>query len=319
MALGTFDGVHLGHQAVIRQMVARAKAQQAISLVATFDRHPAAVLAPHRAPLLIQSLAQRLHAFARLRVEATWLIPFDLAFSQITGEDFVRTVHADFPKLHTVFVGDRFRFGHRRAGSVGLLRRLGAQLGFAVEAVPPVCLNDAPVSSTRVRQEIAAGRLGEVRALLGRPYALAGTVVRGERLGRQLGFPTANLHAEGLALPPQGVYVAHATLPVWSGPAVANIGVRPTLGRAGAALRIEAHLIGFDGEAYGLELELVPLAFLRPEQSFVTLGALREQIAADRAMALAQYPVLWQATELERSGGGPLEPAGYGKATNRSA
>lgn len=317
VAIGTFDGVHVGHQAVIRRTVTRARSDGSLAMVATFDRHPATVLAPRQAPLLIQSLPQRLRCLAALGVDATWLIQFDRNLSEKTGEDFVRSMMRSFPALRAVLVGDKFRFGHRRGGTVALLHCLGGELGFDVEALPPVSINGAPVSSTRVRQEIRAGRLAEVQSLLGRPYALAGMVVQGDGLGRQIGFPTANLDVTGQALPPNGVYAAHATLQSWSGPAVVNLGTRPTLGLGNAAFRIEAHMIGFEGNVYGQEIEVQFLAFLRPEKRFATIDALREQIAVDCNTARERHSAL-HVSDFGRAAG-PVAgiPAGARNAPDR--
>lgn len=295
MAIGMFDGLHLGHQAVIGRTVSRAKNQDALALVATFDRHPASVIAPHHAPPAIQTLNQRLRGLSNLGVDATWLIHFDRAFSEKSAEEFVRDAFRYFPGLRVVLVGEKFRFGHRRQGTVELLQDLGHELGFEVEAIPPVNLNGEPVSSTRIRRQIRAGHLDEVRALLGRPYALAGKVVEGDRLGRQLGFPTANLAVEGMAVPPNGVYVAHAEATAWSGPAVVNVGFRPTIEPQPQSIRVEAHLIGFDGEVYGQEIELLFLRFLRSERKFGDVGALRAQIAEDCRAASGLYQTIWAA------------------------
>ncbi len=285
LALGVFDGVHVGHREVIRRMVADAATRGDAPIVVTFDRHPNAVVAPDHTPPLIQTLPQKLRALAALGAEATWLIRFDAAFSAQSGETFVRALARDFHPLRSIFVGDGFQFGHRRSGHVALLHRLGAELGFATHAVPAVATGGGPVSSTRVREAIRAADFALAGTLLGRPYALAGEVVRGDQLGRKLGFPTANLDAAGLVLPPNGVYAAHAVLPSFSRDAVVNLGLRPTLGDTRPRLRIEAHLLEFDGDLYGRELELVFTRRLRDEVKFDSLEALREQIRRDIAAA----------------------------------
>ena len=292
VAIGMFDGVHLGHQAVIDRLVADARRETARAVIITFDQHPAAVVAPERAPSLIQTLAQRLRMFAVLGVDATWLIHFDRAFSEQSGEAFVRGLARDFGRLCAVYVGEQFHFGHRRSGNVQLLRQLGAELGFATHAVAPFFQDGQIVSSTRVRERIRTGDLHAVRRLLGRRYTLAGPVITGDRLGRSLGFPTANLDVPRLVLPPQGVYMATAQLPDWSGPAVVNLGVRPTLGTRESRLQVEAHLLDFTREIGGTELELCFLAKLREEQRFPDLAALRLQIEADCRVARERYPAL---------------------------
>jgi riboflavin kinase/FMN adenylyltransferase len=285
LAIGVFDGVHLGHQQVIRQAVADAEQQEGLAVVATFDCHPNTVVAPERVPPLIYSLPQKLRAIAALGVDATWVIHFDAAFSQQTGEEFVRGLAREFPQLHSVCVGGTFTFGHKRSGNVALLQRLGRELGFQVHGLAAVALDGQPVSSTRIRDAIRAGQLDAASQMLGRAYSLAGEVRRGDQLGRKLGFPTANLDTTGRVLPPPGVYAAHARALGKSHRAVLNIGVRPTLQHPEPRLQVEAHLLDFDGDLYGEELELTFVEKLRDEQKFPSLDALKEQIVRDIAAA----------------------------------
>ncbi|MBK9138032.1 MAG: bifunctional riboflavin kinase/FMN adenylyltransferase [Verrucomicrobia bacterium] len=179
LALGVFDGVHIGHQAVVAGMIAEARASGAVPVVVTFDRHPNAVVAPHRTPALIQTLSQRLRALAALEPAAAWVICFDEAFSRLTGAEFVQRLVQGFGRIRSVFVGEGFHFGHRRSGHVGLLREVGAQAGFAVRALAPVSFEGTAVSSTRIREAIRAGDLRGAAHLLGRAYRLAGPVIRG--------------------------------------------------------------------------------------------------------------------------------------------
>lgn len=287
LAIGVFDGVHVGHREVIQRMVAAARDRDGLAVVATFDRHPSAVVAPGHAPPAIQSTAQRLRAFADLGADATWLIRFDEAFSQQTGEQFVRGFVAGFGRVTTVCVGSTFRFGHRRQGNVALLERLGSELGFETMAVEPLMLDGDTVSSTRLREHIRAGLLGEAARLLGRPYALAGVVRKGDGRGRQLGFPTANLELDGLVLPPNGVYAARAVWAAQRFVAVMNIGVRPTVSATAGPPRVEVHLLDLsqDRDLYGEELSVTPVARIRDEQRFPTLAALRAQITLDAQAA----------------------------------
>lgn len=289
LAIGTFDGVHLGHQQVIRQAVADAEQQEGLAVVVTFDRHPAAVVAPHRVPLLICSLSQKLRAIANLGVNATLLIHFDRDFSQQTGEQFIRGLAAGFGRLGSVCVGAAFVFGHQRSGNVELLRQLGRELGFTVHGLAAVALDGRPVSSTRIRDAIRHGRLEAVHQMLGREYALAGMVVRGDGLGHRLGFPTANLEVTGLVLPPGGVYAIHARVAGRRHRGVLNLGHRPTLAHATPQLRVEAHLFDFDGDLYGAEMEVTFVAKLREERRFPSLDALRDQIVRDVAAAREQF------------------------------
>ena len=285
LAIGVFDGVHLGHQQVIRQTVTDAAQQETRAVVITFDRHPNAVVAPARVPPLIYSGPQKLRALAALGADAVWQIPFDEAFSRRTAEEFIRGLVREFGPVHSICVGHDFHFGAKRGGNVELLRRLGRDLGFQVHGLAAVALDGQPVSSTRIRAAIAAGQLDEASQMLGRAYALAGPVVRGRQLGRQLGFPTANLETAGLALPPVGVYAIHALAQgkQWRG--VLNLGWRPTLDQPAPSLHVEAHLLDFIGDLYGQELEITFVKKLRDEQKFPSLAALQEQIAHDVTVA----------------------------------
>jgi len=284
-AIGVFDGVHLGHQQVIRRALSDAQQHEAMAVVVTFDQHPSAVVAPARVPPLIQSLPQKLRTLAALGVDATWLVHFDEDFSRQTGEVFVRALVRDFGQLHSVCVGSDFSFGHKRSGNVPLLQRLGQELHFAVHGLSAVSLDGEVVSSTRIREAIRAGRFEAAGEMLGRGYALAGEVIKGDQVGRKLGFPTANLDAPGLVLPPNGVYAVHVRLNEKWLRAVLNIGTRPTVASAAPSLRVEAHLLDFEGELYGQELEISFVEKLRDEQKFSSLDALKAQIAADIKLA----------------------------------
>jgi len=288
-AIGVFDGVHLGHQQVIRQALADAAHHEGLALVITFDRHPSAVVAPAHVPLLIHSLPQKLRALAALGADAVWVVRFDEAFSRQTGEQFVRGLARDFARLHSVCVGSTFSFGYKRSGTVGLLRALGEELHFAVHGLAEVSLDGQVVSSTRIREAIRAGQFDAASQMLGRGYALAGEVVPGDQLGRKLGFPTANLDARGIVLPPNGVYAAQVEAPGRDQPggqprrwrAVVNLGLRPTVSQPAPALRLEAHLLDFDGDLYGQELEVAIVGKLRDEQAFASVGLLQAQIRLD--------------------------------------
>ena len=281
LAIGFFDGVHLGHQQVIRQTLTDARQHDALALVVTFDRHPNTVVAPDRVPPLIYSLPQKLRAIESLGADTLLLIGFDQAFSEQSGEAFVRGLVSDLGRLQSLCVGANFVFGHKRGGNVDLLRKLGADLSFAVHGLAAVSLDGHTVSSTRIRKEIQGGDLDRVSQMLGRAYSLAGTVTRGDGLGHQLGFPTANLDITGLALPPQAVYAVLAETGGKSYRAVLNIGHRPTLQNPNPQLRVEAHLIDFTADLYGQELEVAFVQRLRGEKKFASLGDLREQIAQD--------------------------------------
>jgi len=283
LAIGFFDGVHLGHQQIIRRTVADARQQGALALVVTFDRHPNTVVAPHRVPPLIDSLPQKLRAIEAMDPDALLLIHFDKPFSEQSGESFVRHLAGECGRIHSVCVGADFAFGHNRSGNVGLLRRLGAEMGFAVHGIAAVLLDGKVISSTRIREAIRSGDLALAGQMLGRAYSLAARVMPGDRLGRQLGFPTANLGATGLALPPNGVYAARALARGGAFRAVVNIGFRPTLQNPDPPLRVEAHLLDFDADLYGEEVEVTFLDKLRGEKKFGSMNELKEQIARDIA------------------------------------
>lgn len=285
LALGMFDGVHLGHQHVIRQARIDARACGAATVVATFDPHPLTVVRPDKAPRLLQSLAQRIATLESQGADAVLVLRFDEALSRKSGAAFVRDLVAGFGGLRSFTVGQGFHFGQGRSGNVPLLRTLGRELGFSVNAVAPIHIGPEVVSSTRVRGALRDGKLGLVAELLGRPYSLSGPVVQGDRLGQSLGFPTANIDVEGLELPPFGVYAARARHAGGEFPAAVNLGLRPTLQAPEPRLRFETHLIGFDGDLYGRELTVELVSFLRPERRFAHLEALKVQITRDIAAA----------------------------------
>jgi riboflavin kinase/FMN adenylyltransferase len=281
VAIGVFDGVHLGHQQVIRQTLADSEQHEALAVVITFDKHPNSIVAPDRVPPSIYSLPQKLRAIAALGVDATWLIRFDESFSRQSGAEFVCGMARDFGHLHSICVGSDFTFGHKRSGNVDLLKTLGTELRFAVHGIAAISLDGQPVSSTRIREAIRAGQFDGASQMLGRGYSLAGRVVKGEQLGRKLGFPTANLDVRGLVLPPNGVYAVHAHATGKLFRAVLNIGVRPTISPDVVLPRIEAHLLDFQGDLYGEELEISFVGKLRDEQKFPSMDALKEQISRD--------------------------------------
>jgi riboflavin kinase/FMN adenylyltransferase len=229
LAMGFFDGVHLGHQQIIRQTVADSRRHDAISLVLTFDRHPRSVLAPDRVPPLIYSLPQKIRTIGTLGVETLLLLHFDAALCHQPGDLFIRDLARDLKRVQSICVGANFVFGHNRGGNVEMLKKLGLELQFTVHGVGSLALDGEPVSSTRIRRCIRDGQLDLAGQMLGRAYSIAGIVVPGDRLGRTLGFPTANIDATGLALPPNGVYAVHANLAGSFHRAVLNIGYRPTV------------------------------------------------------------------------------------------
>jgi riboflavin kinase/FMN adenylyltransferase len=289
LAIGFFDGVHLGHQQIIRQTIADARQHEALSLVVTFDRHPSTVVAPNRVPPLIYSLPQKLRVIESLGAEVLLLIHFDTAFSEQSGEIFIRGLARDLGQIQSLCVGSNFTFGHKRAGNVALLKTLGAESHFTVHGMAAVSLDGKVVSSTRIRETIRTGDIDTASQMLGRAYSISGTIVRGDQLGKQLGFPTANVDAAGLMLPPNGVYTVHAAVQGKTHRAVVNIGLRPTLQNTAPQLRVEAHLLDFDGDIYGQEIEIIFLEKLRDEMKFSSLDALKAQITRDIAEARRRF------------------------------
>lgn len=287
LAIGFFDGVHLGHQQIIRQTIADARQHDGFAVVLTFDKHPNAIVAPEKTPPLIYSLPQKLRVIQSLGTDDILLTKFDKPFSQQSGEEFIRALARNLGKIHSICVGANFVFGHKRSGNVELLKKLGDELHFHVHGLSAVSLDGQAVSSTRIREAIRAGNLDGASQMLARPYAICGNVVTGDKLGRSLGFPTANLDVAGLVLPPNGVYTAITRHEGRLYHAALNIGIRPTVAD-GRQLRVEAHLLDFDGELYGHELELEIGEKLRDEKKFGSPQELKEQIAKDVAAVRQQ-------------------------------
>lgn len=279
MALGFFDGFHLGHQQIVDGAVARAAQANLAPLVFTFKNHPATVLDSGRAPALLTTFGERIDRLLSSGASVVWC-EFDRPFSQIEPRSFVQRVLLEQLGVQAVVVGPNYRFGHRAAGDVELLRAMGQESGFAVEVVEPVYRRGRLVSSTRIRESIAAGKVELAAELMGRPYAVRSLVERGSARGRQLGFPTANLSIPPRkVLPPSGVYAVRVLREDQSLPGVANLGVRPTFEEE--KLVLEAHLLDFSGDLYGERVEIEFHHRLRDEQRFSGVEALREQIARD--------------------------------------
>jgi riboflavin kinase/FMN adenylyltransferase len=291
LTVGNFDGVHLGHRAILDIVTQRARAVRGAAVVYTFEPHPRKVLSPTNAPRLLTTLEQKLELLALAGVDAVVLEPFDLAFARTPAEDFIREfVHARIRPLE-VYVGYDFHFGRDREGSMRLLTELGPRLGFSVTIVPEVVIGEGDVNSTRIRQLLGEAAVEDAAILLGRDYTVRGRVGKGEERGRALGFPTANLELENEVLPALGVYAGRVRFlndgdPPAGGafPAVTNVGTRPTFGASDRVV-VEAHLIDFSGDLYGRRVELSFRFHLRPERRFAGVEALRAQIDADRAEA----------------------------------
>jgi riboflavin kinase/FMN adenylyltransferase len=284
VALGNFDGVHRGHQALVRAVVDEARGRAGTALALTFDPHPALVLAPERAPQPLMQLEQRVAALEACGVQAVAVLPFTPEVARQAPEEFVRCWLVERLGIACVAVGPDFRFGHARRGDVELLSRLARELGFETRVVAPVTEGGLPVSSTRVRQALAEGEVELAARLLGRPHEVQGRVCAGDARGRLLGYPTANLEPPRVCLPARGVYAAWCRLSDGRRfGALVNVGERPTFG--GLGLRVEAHLLEFSEDLYGSELRLSFLRRLRGEQRFDGPEALKAQIARDAAAA----------------------------------
>jgi riboflavin kinase/FMN adenylyltransferase len=284
-----FDGVHLGHQQVVRHTVADARQHKGISLVATFDKHPSVILAPAKAPRLIYSLAQKEREIEGLGADAILVFEFTREFSLQPGDRFIRDLVSALGHVQSISVGNNFSFGHKRSGNLDLLKTLGTELGFHAHGMASVSLGGQIVSSTRIRERIAAGELETASQMLGRTYSISGRVIRGDQIGRKLGFPTANIDVRGLVTPPHGVYAVLAQARGATMQGVVNIGLRPTINKPEPELRLEVHLLNFDGDLYDTEIEITFLDFLRPEQRFENLDQLKEQIARDISAARASF------------------------------
>jgi riboflavin kinase / FMN adenylyltransferase len=289
LAIGVFDGVHLGHRAVIQRALDDAHAAGGSAVVATFDPHPARILRPEKAPHLLTSTAHKLRIIRSLGVEHLLVLPFTREFAATDPADFVRAL-AGACSLREVCVGHEWAFGKNRAGNLALLDRLGHELGFDEVGVPAVRIGDEVVSSTVIRAAIEGGDLGKAARLLGRDYSILGTVIKGAQLGRQLGFPTANLAAHNEQFPPNGVYAVDVNRDGRTLRGVANIGVRPTIENSTGERLLEVHVLDFNDELYGEDIEVDFRRFIRTEQRFPNIDALRAQIAADAEAARISQP-----------------------------
>jgi len=285
--IGNFDGVHLGHQAILVSVTAAAKARSAPSLVITFDPHPLAVVSPGRRPKLLQTRRQKLETLESSGVDGVLILPFDRALASLDGEAFFGGYLAERLCFASVHVGRNFRFGRARGGDLHMLEAIGRSRGFTVVGVPHVEVDGEVVSSSAIRAAVEAGEVERARAMLGRPYSITGLVVRGDGRGRLLEFPTANLAVDNELLPRRGVYVTETSAFATRFPSITNVGVRPTFG--GSSLIVETHLLDVDEDLYDERLEVRFLARLRDEQKFGAVAELADQIARDRAAALSFF------------------------------
>lgn len=285
LALGMFDGVHIGHQLVIRQAIDLARAVEGhVAGVLTFDPHPSRVLYPQRATALLMPIERRIQRMLAIGADHVFVQAFTKAYASREATAFVPALKADFPGLESLHVGENFRFGAGRSGNVDTLKESAAEAGVTVHSHGRINFNGEPVSSSRIREALAEGRLDEVNAMLGAPYAIEGRVVPGRGLGRGIGFPTLNIPWNPEAAPRFGVYRV-SVRSEFSGQdcaGIANFGVRPTVGESSEPL-LEVHLLEAAGVAAGdlRQVEVRLLEFIRPERTFPSIEALRKQIKAD--------------------------------------
>jgi riboflavin kinase / FMN adenylyltransferase len=284
LTLGVFDGLHLGHQRIMQTVVERAKAINAVATAITFDPHPRAVLHPESAPPLLQTLDQRLANFDVLGIEQAIVVKFDREFAGQPAESFLSDIIRDRLHAREVYLGKGFAFGRDRGGNIDLLREMGAELGFVAEEVDEVQLRGKRVSSSSIRQLLAEGRVNLARQMLGRPYGVEGVIIRGNRRGHTIGFPTANLKPRNRVIPRYGVY-ATATLidGAWR-KSITNIGVRPTF-ETEVEPSIESYVFDFDGDLYGDVLRVRFLHRIRDERKFNGIDELKAQIEKDTHLA----------------------------------
>jgi riboflavin kinase/FMN adenylyltransferase len=279
VALGNFDGVHLGHQAILKAAIQSARAANGSALALTFDPLPAKVLNPNRAPRLILTPEDKHELLRTFGVDGVIVLTFSLELSMLTPRDFVREYLHRSIGARAVVVGHSVSFGHARAGNAAVMRQLGQELGFETTVVGPVTRDGVEVSSTRVRQLIADGDMRTAANLLGRCHFLRGPVVHGRERGRTIGFPTANIRSRTESLPPDGVYATRLILDDGSYPSITNVGMRPTF--AEPERTIEAHVFDFDSDIYDREVKLEIVERIRPERKFDSAQALAAQIASD--------------------------------------
>jgi riboflavin kinase/FMN adenylyltransferase len=280
VALGNFDGFHRGHQAVVGAAVARARAEGRPAIVATFDPHPMRYFRPDTPPFRLTNLDQRQRLLADAGSAAMLVFAFDAALAALPARDFAARRLVESIGAAGVVTGSDFTFGKGRDGNVAVLAELGAELGFSVDTVPPVSDEAGPISSSRIRAALQSGRPRDAAALLTRPFAIAGVVEPGAQLGRQLGYPTANLTLRDYLRPRYGIYAVRGRLPdgrVLDG--VASLGIRPTIDPPLELL--EPYFFDFSGDLYGQTIEVELIEFLRPEAKFDSLDALKAQIARD--------------------------------------
>jgi riboflavin kinase/FMN adenylyltransferase len=283
LTIGNFDGMHRGHQEILRRVLEQARQKQLMAAVLTFFPHPVRVLRPEEAPPLLMTLDQKLAAFEAAGIDAVLVLSFNEALSKLSAGDFVGSYLVEAVHARQVLVGENFRFGHRQQGDVKTLEGLGQQFGFEVVVVDSLSVDGMVVSSSAVRKAVREGRMEDAAHLLGKPFTLAGDIQTGTGQGQKLVVPTLNLKTEQEILPKMGVYITRTATQENVYPSVTNVGMRPTFN--GTRLAIESHLFGFSKNLTAGTLEVQFLARLRDEQKFADVAALRRQVLEDIAAA----------------------------------
>lgn len=280
LTIGNFDGVHLAHQAILQQVITQAKQHDAVSMVVIFEPTPHEFFSGEKAPARLTNLREKLMMFRELGIDYVWLLKFNQQLANLSGTEFVEQILLTHIKLAELIVGDDFQFGKNRSGDFKLLEQFATKHGFVLQRTHEIAQQEVRVSSTRVRQLLAAGDFTAAAQLLGRPYTITGRVMHGAKRGRQLGFPTANISLKRKVVPLHGVYVVRVNNE-YNG--IANIGTRPTVD--GTRTVLEVHLFDFEGNLYGQMVQVEFLQKIRDEQRFASLDELKGQIAKDLIFA----------------------------------
>jgi len=288
LTLGVFDGLHLGHQKIIQKVVSRAKAVIAVPTVITFDPHPRAVLYPENAPPLLQTLDQRLANFEVLGIEQVIVIRFNQEFANQNAEVFLRNIVHERLQAKEVFLGKGFAFGKNRGGNIELLKKISAELGFYADEVPEITVRGQRISSSKIRELLADGKINFARRMLGRPYGVEGQIIHGDQRGRTIGFPTANLKPRNRVIPKYGVYATANLIDGKWRRSITNVGVRPTF-TGDKEPSIESYIFDFDGDLYGDVLRVRFLHRIRDERKFSGIEELKNQIEKDTHRALNYF------------------------------
>jgi len=283
ITLGNFDGLHLGHQELIKKIIQRARETSSLSMVVTFRPHPLKILAPDKCPPLISIYEEKIRLIEKLGIDVLVKIPFSLDFAAMEPRDFVKNILRDLLGAREIFVGYNYRFGKGRKGDIRMLNELGKELGFVVREIEQVSLNGEVISSTRIRRLLKDGEVEDAAKFLGRPYALCGIVVKGDGRGRGLGFPTANIASKHAIIPSNGVYAVKLFVRDRHYDGIVNIGTRPTF--EAKTLAIEVHIFGFDEDIYGEEVSIYFIGRIREEKRFAGAQELISQIKEDVAIA----------------------------------